>query len=122
MFAKQSFSKLETIQTTVRNLLHSQPIKQRRDENYQVAVFLAVLGPNVCEICDNLTFEAPDDKNDLKKVMKKLEDFCVGDTHEAFESYKFHLRKQEESELIEAYVAAPRKLAKTCNFDKRKKY
>ena len=50
--------------------------------------------------------------------MKKLEDFFVGDTHEAFESYKFHLRKQEASESIEAHVAALRKLARTCNFDK----
>ena len=31
----------------------------------QVAVFLAVLGPDACEICDNLKFEAPDDKNDF---------------------------------------------------------
>ena len=61
-------------------------------------------------------------KRSQKGDAKKLEDFFVGETHEAFESYKFHLRKQEESELIEAYVAAPRKLAKTCNFDKRKKY
>ena len=65
----------------------------REDENDQVAVFLAVLGPDACDINDNLKFESPDDKNDLKKVVEKLEDFFVGDTHEAFESYKFHLRK-----------------------------
>ena len=59
----------------------------------QPAIFLAVLGPYACEIYDNLKFEAPDDKNNLKKLMKKLEDFFVVDTHEAFESYKFHLRK-----------------------------
>ena len=72
------------------------------------------MGPDAGEIYDNLKFESPDDKNNLKKVMEKLEDFFVGDTHEAFETYKFHLRKQEVSESI----AALRKLAKMCNFDK----
>ena len=57
-------------------------------------------------------------KRSQKGDAKKLEDFFVGETHEAFESYKFHLRKQEESESIEVYVAALRKLARTCNFDK----
>ena len=37
-------------------------------------------------------------------------------TYETFESYKFHLRKQEPSENIETYVAALRQLAKNCNF------
>ena len=52
-------------------------------------------------------------KRSQKGDAKKLEDFFVGETHEAFESYKFHLRKQEESESIEVYVAALRKLART---------
>ena len=59
-------------------------------------------------------------KRSQKGDAKKLEDFFVGETHEAFESYKFHIRKQEASESVEAYVAAFRKLAKTCNFDKLK--
>ena len=33
-----------------------------------------------------------------------------------FESYKFHLRKQEPTENIETYVATLRQLAKNCNF------
>jgi len=85
-------------------------LSREEGKNYQVAVFLAVFGPGACEIYGKLKFEAPDDKNDLK-----IEDFFV---EKAFESYKFHLRKQEESESIEAYVAALRKLTRTCNFDK----
>ncbi|KAG1671242.1 Transposon Ty3-I Gag-Pol polyprotein [Nymphon striatum] len=50
--------------------------------------------------------------------MQRFEEFFVGETHEAFESYKFHMRKQEPSETIEAYVGALRQLAKNCNFDK----
>ena len=42
-------------------------LSREEDENYQVAV----LGPDACEIYDNLKFAAPDDKNDLKKVTQK---------------------------------------------------
>ena len=37
--------------------------------------------------------------------MKKLEVFFVGETDEAFESYTFHLRKEESTENIETYEA-----------------
>ena len=53
---------------------------------------------------------------DLEIVMKKLEDFFAGETHEAFESYEFHLRKQEPTESIKAYVVVLRQLAKIRNF------
>ena len=36
--------------------------------------------------------------------------------HEAFESYKFHLRKQEPSENIQTYLTTLRQLAKNYNF------
>jgi hypothetical protein len=45
-----------------------------------------------------------------------MQEFFVGDTHEAYESYKFHSRKQDVDESIEAYIAALRQLAKTCNY------
>ena len=48
--------------------------------------------------------------------MQKFEQFCVGQTHEAYESYKFHLKKQEQGETIEAYVASLRQLAKKLQF------
>ena len=53
---------------------------------------------------------------DLGKIMEKFEDFCVGETHEAYDSYKFHLRRQEPSETIEAYISSLRQVAKNCNF------
>ena len=92
-------------------------LNREEDQEYQVSVFLADFGHDAYEIFDNIKFDDEDDKNDLQKVMEKLKDFFVGDTHEAFESYKFHLRKQEESESIEGYIAALRKLAKARNFD-----
>ena len=60
-------------------------LNREEDQYYQVSVFLAVFGPDACEIFDNIKFDDEDDKNDLQKVMEKLQDFFVGYTHEAFE-------------------------------------
>ena len=48
--------------------------------------------------------------------MNKFDDFFVSETHQAFESYEFHLRKQKPLENIETYEAALCQLAKNCNF------
>ena len=100
---------LETVQKTVRNYAITSRLNREEDQEYQ---------PDACEIFGNIKFDDEEDNNDPQAVMDKLQDFFVGDTHEAFESYKFHLRKQEASESIERYIAARRMLAKTCNFDK----
>ena len=75
-----------------------------------------MIGQDVFEIYYGLEFDHEEDKMDLEIVMKKLEDFFMGKTHEVFELYKFHLRKQEPTENIETYVAALHQLAKNCNF------
>ena len=67
------------------------------------------------DIFDGFKFDQEADMQNLKKIMDKFEDFCVGETHEAYKSYKFHLRRQEPSETIEAYISL-RQLAKNCNF------
>ena len=90
-------------------------LTREEDDEYKVAVFLAVIGEEAHEVVDSLKFDDINDRKKLNKVVEKLETFFIGDTHEAYESYRFHLRKQED-ESIEAYIAALRQLAKTCNF------
>ena len=85
-------------------------------KEYRCAVLLAVVGDSAMEKFDGFKFEEGEDDKDIDVVLKKFEDFCVGTTHEAFESYKFHVRCQEQSETIDAYVAELRKLARGCNF------
>ena len=88
------------------------------DTEYQTSgFFLATIGQDVFDIYDGLEFDNEKDKMDLEIVMNKLEDFVMAETHEAFESYKFHLRKQEPSENIETYEASLCHLQKkNCNF------
>ena len=104
-------------------LSHNWKKFKRQFQNYRVAsrldkepVFLATVGEDAMDIFDGFKFEQEADMQDLGKIMEKFEDFCVGETHEAYESYKFHLRRQEPSETIEAYISSLRQMAKNCNF------
>ena len=83
---------------------------------YRCAVFMTVVGEDACERFEGFKFENGESETDIDTVIAKFEQFCVGTTHEAFESYRFHVRAQEQSESIDAYVAELRKLAKGCNF------
>ena len=42
------------------------------------------------DIFDGLHFIEEEEKKHSKIVMQGFEDFCVGETHEAYEPYKFH--------------------------------
>ena len=86
------------------------------DTEYQTSVFLSIIGRDAFQIFDGLEFEEDEDKKDLNTVISKFEDFFLGQRHEAYESYKFHLRKQEINETIEMFVAELRRLSKSCNF------
>ena len=114
---------METSLTTGERLKHNffnysiaSRLSKEVDTEYQTSVFLATIGQDVFDIYDGLEFDNEEDKMDLEIVMKKLEDFFAGETHEAFESYKFHHWKQEPTESIDAYVAELCQLAKNCNF------
>ena len=81
------------------------------------AVLLTVIGEDAMEKFDGFKFEQGEKDDDIETVLKKFESFCIGATHEAFESYRFHSRVQESNETIEAYVAELRILARGCNFE-----
>ncbi|GAB1597566.1 hypothetical protein Ahia01_000033100, partial [Argonauta hians] len=109
----------ENWRTFKRNFLNysiASRLTREADTEYQTSVLLSIIGPEAFDVYEGLEFDSEDDRNDLKMVIEKFEEFFVGDTHEAYESYRFHLRKQEHSENIETYITALRRLAKNCNF------
>ena len=65
---------------------------------------------------DGLKFDNDADKMKLEVVLQKFETFCIGETNETYERYKFNKRDQEQSETIHTYVAFLRTLSKTCNY------
>lgn len=73
--------------------------------------FLTCIGPDALEVVDGLKFDDPNDVKDIDKVMKSMEDFCIGRTNETYERYTFNKRDQETGESIDTYLATLRSLA-----------
>ncbi|CAB4018506.1 Retrovirus-related Pol poly from transposon, partial [Paramuricea clavata] len=82
----------------------------------RTATLLTCIGPDALDILEGLDFEEESQRNNIDIVMKKLEEYCVGETNEIYERYCFNKRDQEIYETVELYVTVLRKLAKTCNF------
>ena len=88
----------------------------KEESAYRCAVLLACIGEDAQEIYEGLLFKEGDDNKDIKTVLEKFSNFCLGTTHEVYESFRFYSRNQSKEESIDVYVAALRKLSKTCNF------
>ena len=65
---------------------------------------------------EGLEFANEDDKKDIDVVLQKLQRYCIGETNEIYERYRFNKKVQEPNESLDTYVTALRTLAKTCNF------
>ena len=65
---------------------------------------------------DGLSFDTEADRQDINKVLEKLEAYCIGETNETYERYVFNKRDQQQGESFDSYLSALRSLIKTCNF------
>ena len=45
----------------------------------------------------------PEDRNDVRKIIEKFDQYSIGELHETFERYNFNSRNQEETEGIDTY-------------------
>ena len=68
------------------------------------------------DITENLPFEKPEEKENVKKVVDLLEAPRAEEVNEIYESFLFFRRDQAEQETMVEYVSATRAIASTCNF------
>ena len=89
-----------------------------QDEQYRVALCLHSLGPKALKIFNAMQFDDAkgEDKAKLDHIIKKYDEYFIGETNETYERYSFNSRDQESGETIESYVTVLRTLAQTCNF------
>ena len=90
--------------------IHQQP------ETHQVALFLHCIGPEALKIFNGMSFDNAQEKEKLENIVKKFDEFTIGETNETYERYVFNSRNQSPDETFDAYVAALRTLSQTCNF------
>ena len=85
-----------------------------------MSLFLVIIIQKYFHFYDGLQSDDDIQKPELDELIKEFEEFFIGETHEAYESYQFHLRMQEQFKNIETYTAVLRQLAKNCNFGQSK--
>ena len=82
---------------------------------YQVALFLHSIGPDALKIYNCMGVVAAE-AGDLKAIMKKFDDFSIGELNETYERYVFNNCSQRDGESIESFATSLRSLAGTCGF------
>ena len=93
--------------------IHKQP------ETYKVALFLHCIGPQALKIFNGMSFDNTQGKEKLENIVKKFDQFTIGETNKTYERYMFNSRNQSPNETFDAYVAALRTLSQTCDFCER---
>lgn len=71
---------------------------------FKTAMFLSVIGEDAMEIFDGMDFTPETNRQVFSKVIKKFEEFCIGETNETYERFIFNRRSQEENKSIDQYV------------------
>ena len=66
----------------------------------RVAIILHCAGPQMLEICDQLTYGTDEDEDDPDLLLKKLEEYCCPRTNEVLQSFRFW-----KLEVIESFNA-----------------
>ena len=60
----------------------------------------------------NMQFNDEENKTDWKVLIKKFDNYIIGETNEIYELYVFNNRKQQENETVEQFVTTLCALAK----------
>ena len=88
----------------------------RQPEHFKIALFLHSIGPDALKVYNIFVYTEAENRDDIKTIIKKFDDFIIGESNEIYERYLFNKRSQESTESIENYTTVLRTMAKSCNF------
>ena len=88
----------------------------KQTEPFRIALFLHAVGPKALTIFNAMNFTGDEKKDNLTHIIKKFDDYFIGEINETYERYVFNSRNQEAGEGIESYITVLRTLAQTCKF------
>ena len=86
-----------------------------KEEEIQSAILLHVIGEEGVEIYNTFEFEDAD-KDKIKPLIQRFEEYCVPKTNVTFERYKFNMRSQNPDENCDQYVTELKNMAATCEY------
>ena len=80
----------------------------------QKAEFLNSLGMEALKICNGIDIG---DEDTVSDIMGKIDGYCIRQTNDAMEQFKFNNRDQRPGESFSAWVTDLRSMLKNCTFD-----
>ena len=87
-----------------------------KDKEVQQAVFIMSIGPDALEVMNTASYEKPEDKKDVKKILDIMEKHYLGEANTIYERYCFNVRNQQDEESFDEYLTELRILSQTCNY------
>ena len=65
------------------------------NKSLRTATLLTCIGSDALDVYEGLEFETEDDKKDIDIVLQKLQRYCIGETNEIYERYRFTRTKRD---------------------------
>ncbi|MES9975679.1 MAG: aspartyl protease family protein, partial [Candidatus Thiodiazotropha sp.] len=87
---------------------------EAKPASHQLATFRQAVGDDARRLISNITSQ--DETPTIDHIIAKLNDYCIGQTNEMFERYRFSARKRQPEETIMQYVTELKAIARNCNF------
>ncbi|XP_043682895.1 uncharacterized protein LOC122636083 [Vespula pensylvanica] len=88
-----------------------------RPEYYKANLFKNFIGPVGLEIISKLSFDHPNDKDNLDIIIKKIDEYHNPPRKEIERRYQFFNSSMKSNETIENYIQSLKEKAKECKFD-----
>ena len=104
-----------------RFMLFRMATKMNKEEDpVQISSLIYCMGREAEHVFGSLQFAEQGDEAKFDKVMQKLDDYFVPKRNIIHEQARFHQRKQEPGESVEAFVRALYEIAEHCQFQDKK--
>ena len=72
------------------------------NKEQRTTTLLTCIGSDALDVIDAMEFENEAQRKVPEVVLKKMENYCIGECNETYERYVFNRRDQESSETIDA--------------------
>ncbi len=89
---------------------------ETKDKKIQSCTLLHVIGDEALEIYNTFDFAETEDKNDVKVIIKKFDDYLEPQKNVTFERHIFNSRVQAPGESIDQFVTDLKTKAKSCEY------
>lgn len=88
----------------------------KEPSSVQASLLVNLIGTEGFDVYQTFTFEKDADRDDVKILLNKFDDYFGSKVNITLLRYKFFTRNQEEGETIQQYVTSLRLLSKNCKF------